>query len=90
MLGRRLPRTVRIGRGYKVMVRMLSPKQMQRMAGDTATKGLWVESFPVRSRPQDGVIGKIYVRNDLEDVDRWRIYWHELLHCIHDVQEWDT
>ena len=90
MLGRRLPHTVRIGRGYKVLVRMISPKQMQRMAGDTATLGLWDATLPTRGRPHNGVIGKIYVRNDLEDKDRWRIYWHELLHCIHDVQEWDT
>jgi len=90
MLGRRLPRTVRIGRGYKVLVRMLSAKQMQRMAGDTATLGLWAETLPATKRPKDGVIGKIYVRNDLEDVERWRLYWHELLHCIHDISQWDT
>jgi len=69
---------------------MVSPRQMQRMIGDASTKGLWVAILPVRVEPTDGVVGKMYIRNDLEDVERWRIYWHELLHGIHDVQEWDT
>ena len=85
-----LPAFVHLGKGYNVRIREVTGKQLARITGDPNCEGCWAEDIP-RTMPKNvRVLGTLYVLRDLPHKDKWRVYWHELLHAIHDIKEWDV
>lgn len=73
----RLPKEVKLGRGYVVHIILATPEQIKKglptdKVGDAA--GYWEpESFA------------IYIDNTLGLARQWTVYWHELIHAVNDI-----
>ncbi len=80
----RLPRHVALPRGYRVGVVLVEPAVLADLMDE--------EDWPASRRSPAGWISEdmtIYIRDDLTPVQRWREFWHELLHAVPDVGHMD-
>lgn len=77
----RLPRRVHLGNGHVVTVTLVSRQTLKDLNGDEdePLEGLW-----------DSDTRAIYVLRSLGSADRWRVYWHELLHAVNDLAAHDS
>lgn len=81
----KLPTVVRLGRGYKVKVRLAGAKRIKQLLGCEGV-GCWADHL---HEAKDGIIGVIYIDKGLPEAEQWDTYWHELIHAINDVSLWD-
>lgn len=80
---RRLPRRVHVGRGYVLSIKSMPPKFFRDRYGE-----LLAGAFePSMDRSPAGTI---YLRSDMGLSKRWAVYWHELMHAVHDIAAWDA
>ena len=82
----RLPRRVRLGRGYVVEV-VLAPQATLRDVCEVDEEhldGAWDSQLG-----EDGLTGRIYVYEKLSLGKKWETYWHELVHAVNDIMAWD-
>jgi len=74
----RLPRSVNLGRGYLVKIRVMPMAELKHAAGiedeEGAVDGAWEHETLT-----------IYIDRGLSIKRRWEIYWHELLHAVNDI-----
>jgi hypothetical protein len=86
----RLPRRVHLGRGYVVEVALASQRLLRDILDaddDQHFNGAWDSAL---GEPDESVAGRIYVYQGLSAADRWATYWHELLHAVNDIRDWDA
>ena len=84
----RLPRCVRIGRGYHLIVVLANQTTLREIAeaeDDELLDGFWDSKLSTIG----GLAGIIYIHNKLTVAQRWDIYWHELLHAVNDIMLYD-
>ena len=84
----RLPRRVRLGRGYHLTVVFVSQTILRELAdieNDELLDGYWDSKLGTTN----GHAGIIYIHNKLTAAQRWGVYWHELLHAVNDIAAFD-
>jgi hypothetical protein len=79
----RLPRRVRLGRGYLIEVKIKSPQWFKERYGE-------ILAGAFEAQPGKSPTGYIYLRSSLSPAQRWATYWHELMHALHDIAAWDA
>lgn len=78
MATKRLPRRVNFGGGHIIKVVLTKGTDIPdflEMDYGTSLQGGWDEESKT-----------IYVARELSSKERWSVYWHELIHCINDLQ----
>jgi hypothetical protein len=86
----RLPRRVRLGRGYVVEVVLASQKTLRDVLDaedDQHFDGAWDSMLG-----EDGArsAGVIYIYDRLPVDAKWKTYFHELAHAVTDIAAWDS
>lgn len=73
----RLPARVRLGFGYVIRVVLLTPAQLadQLEQDETHTSAGWWDDEDMA----------IYIDGSVSRARQRKAYWHELVHCIHDL-----
>ena len=83
MRPRRLLRKVRLGGGYVISTILLPPSELADLCDDeheaqTPYQGFW-----------DMDKMTIYISTSLNRKGQWEVFWHELLHAVNDLKDYD-
>jgi hypothetical protein len=83
---KRLPRRQKFA-GYTVDIILVSQAVMREEFDDEDGEGLYEGGwFP----DLDGrVAGKILILQSLPLAKKWVVFWHELIHAVNDIRDWD-
>jgi hypothetical protein len=83
----RLPRRIRLG-PYVVDVVLVTQCVLKDVLDDeeegNTYEGAWVGSF------DPGHTGAIYIDRALPRAKQWGVFFHELLHAVNDIRDWDA
>lgn len=76
----RLPSHVNLGLGQRVYVKVVSQAKIRELVGEEADDGTdTYEGF------WDCEERTIFIDKSLSTIQKHRVYWHELLHAVHDL-----
>ena len=85
---RRLPPRVWLGPHFYVSVILGTPAQLKKLLDedeiDRDVEGVWMSEF----ENNDAKLGIIYINKLAGLAKRWEILRHELIHAIHDIDDW--
>lgn len=76
-----------LGPHYYVKVELRTSKELSVIMEDEEmgeVEGLWITSFV----DEDANMGTIFVCRTLGLAKQWQVLRHELIHAIHDIDDW--
>jgi hypothetical protein len=84
---KRLPRRLALA-GYRVDVLLVSQTVLREEMGDEDGDGLYEGGwFP--DLDNEKTQGQILILQTLPLPKKWFVFWHEVLHAVNDIRDWD-
>jgi hypothetical protein len=84
---KRLPRRQKFA-GYTVEILLVSQSVLREEMGDEDGECLYEGGwFP--DLDADRVHGRILILQSLPWTKKWFVFWHECLHAVNDIRDWD-
>lgn len=80
----KLPKRKNLGKGYIIQIKLVTNTELMLILKEPKTDsikqyaGAWVDTDRI-----------IYIDKNLTKAKQWEVYWHELLHAIHDIATLD-